>query len=67
MVGAENQADRVRYVVAFTRDPEALDNELTGGWKVMEVSLSPIDWDQADNDIDGQTRWFDTMSWPSRT
>lgn len=38
MQGASNTADRARYVVAFTREEEGLDNELTGGWRVMEVS-----------------------------
>ena len=38
-VGAENKVEQCTYVAAITRSPEELDNELTGGWKVIEVSL----------------------------
>jgi import inner membrane translocase subunit TIM44 len=38
-VGAENKVEQCTYVAAITRVPEELDNELTGGWKVIEVSL----------------------------
>lgn len=36
-VGAENKVEQCTYVAAVTRVPEELDNELTGGWKVVEV------------------------------
>jgi import inner membrane translocase subunit TIM44 len=38
-VGAENKVEQCTYVAAITRAPEELDNELTGGWKVIEVRL----------------------------
>ena len=37
VVGAENKVEQCTYVAAITRVPEELDNELTGGWKVIEV------------------------------
>jgi len=36
-VGAENKVEQCVYVAAITRVEEELDNELTGGWKVIEV------------------------------
>lgn len=39
VVGAENKVEQCTYVAAITRAPEELDNELTGGWKVIEVRL----------------------------
>jgi import inner membrane translocase subunit TIM44 len=39
-VGAENKVEQCTYVAVITRLPEELDNELTGGWKVVEVCLS---------------------------
>ena len=38
MVGSENSVDMCRYAIVVTRVEEGLDNELTGGWKVIEVS-----------------------------
>ena len=38
MVGSENSVDMCRYAIVVTRTEEGLDNELTGGWKVIEVS-----------------------------
>jgi import inner membrane translocase subunit TIM44 len=37
-VGADNKVEQCVYVAAITRIEEELDNELTGGWKVIEVS-----------------------------
>lgn len=37
MVGAENKVEQCTYAAAITRVEEDLDNELTGGWKVIEV------------------------------
>jgi len=37
MVGSENSVDMCRYAIVVTRVAEGLDNELTGGWKVIEV------------------------------
>lgn len=37
VVGAENKVEQCTYVAVITRLPEELDNELTGGWKVIEV------------------------------
>lgn len=41
VVGAENKVEQCTYVAVVTRIPEELDNELTAGWKVVEVRSSP--------------------------
>lgn len=40
VVGAEDKVEQCMYVAAVTRVEEELDNELTGGWKVVEVRLT---------------------------
>lgn len=40
VVGAENKVEQCTYVAAITRVPEDLSNEITGGWKVIEVCLT---------------------------
>ena len=40
MVGADNKVEQCTYVAAITRVPEDLSNEVTGGWKVIEVRLT---------------------------
>ena len=37
VVGQENKVEQCTYVAAITRIPEEMDNEITGGWKVVEV------------------------------
>ncbi|KDR80676.1 hypothetical protein GALMADRAFT_241052 [Galerina marginata CBS 339.88] len=37
-LGAENKVEQCTYVAAVTRVPEELGNELTGGWKVVEMA-----------------------------
>lgn len=37
VVGAENRVEQCHYAAVVTRLEEELDNELTGGWKVVEV------------------------------
>ncbi len=37
--GKSDQTDLCRYAMVLTRVEEELDNEITGGWKVVEVSL----------------------------
>lgn len=37
VVGAEDKVDQCHYAAVVTRVEEELDNELTGGWKVVEV------------------------------
>lgn len=37
MVGAENRVEQCHYAAVITRIEAELDNELTGGWKVVEV------------------------------
>lgn len=37
VVGAEDRVEQCRYAAVVTRVEEELDNELTGGWKVIEV------------------------------
>jgi hypothetical protein len=39
-VGAEDRVEQCTYISAVTRLEEELGNELTGGWKVIEVCLS---------------------------
>lgn len=36
-VGADNKVEQCTYIAAITRVEEELTNELTGGWKVIEV------------------------------
>jgi import inner membrane translocase subunit TIM44 len=38
LAGREDQADLCRYAMVLTRLEEEMDNEITGGWKVVEVS-----------------------------
>lgn len=38
VVGSENSVENCRYAMVLTRSEEQLDNELTGGWRVTEVS-----------------------------
>ena len=38
-VGDENKIEQVGYVAVLTRIEDELDNEVTGGWKVIDVSL----------------------------
>lgn len=40
VVGAENKVEQVHYAAVVTRSEEELDNELTGGWKVIDVRFS---------------------------
>lgn len=37
VIGAENKVDQCHYAAVITRAEEELDNELTGGWKIVEV------------------------------
>jgi import inner membrane translocase subunit TIM44 len=39
VVGSENSVEQCRYAAVFTRVEEEIDNEITGGWKVTEVSF----------------------------
>lgn len=45
-VGAEDKVEQCTYVAAITRVEEELDNELTGGWKIIEVCacISSLSW-----------------------
>ena len=36
--GRDDQADACRYAVVLTRLEEGLDNEVTGGWKIVELA-----------------------------
>ncbi|KAF9038487.1 import inner membrane translocase subunit tim44 [Panaeolus papilionaceus] len=38
VVGAEDKVEQCTYAAAITRIPEELDNELTGGWKIVEMA-----------------------------
>jgi import inner membrane translocase subunit TIM44 len=37
VVGAEDRVEQCNYAAVITRVEEELENELTGGWKVIEV------------------------------
>ncbi|EMD39032.1 hypothetical protein CERSUDRAFT_112722 [Gelatoporia subvermispora B] len=37
VVGAEDKVDQCHYAAVVTRDENELENELTGGWKVIEM------------------------------
>lgn len=39
-VGAENKVEQCTYAAVLTRVEEELADELTGGWKVVEVRFS---------------------------
>ena len=40
VVGAEDKVEQCAYAAVITRVEEELDDELTGGWKVIEVRPS---------------------------
>lgn len=40
VVGSEDRVEQCHYAAVITRFEEELDNELTGGWKIVEVSRS---------------------------
>jgi mitochondrial import inner membrane translocase subunit TIM44 len=56
VVGAEDRVEQCNYAAVITRVEEELENELTGGWKVIEVrgffSLSRVRTG-TDDGIDG--------------
>ena len=37
IVGSEDRVEQCHYAAVITRVQEELDDELTGGWKVVEV------------------------------
>lgn len=39
VVGAEDRVEQCTYAAVMTRIEGELDNEITGGWKVVEVSV----------------------------
>jgi import inner membrane translocase subunit TIM44 len=39
MVGKEDRVEQCMYAAVITRIEEDLDDELTGGWKIVEVKL----------------------------
>lgn len=40
MAGKEDKIEQVVYVAVVTRLEEELENEITGGWKFVDVSFS---------------------------
>ena len=38
VVGAEDRVEQCTYYAAITRVEDELDNELTGGWKIIEMA-----------------------------
>lgn len=45
VVGSEDDVEQCRYAMVVTRLESELDNELTGGWKVVEVSFLSLSSD----------------------
>lgn len=45
VVGAEDKVEQCQYAAVITRVEEDLANELTGGWKVIEVGFFIVDAD----------------------
>jgi mitochondrial import inner membrane translocase subunit TIM44 len=43
-VGAEDKVEQCQYVAVLTRTESKLDDEITGGWKVIEVRISHKCW-----------------------
>jgi hypothetical protein len=41
-IGAEDKVERCMYAAVITRVEEELGNELTGGWKVIEVCFGDL-------------------------
>ena len=39
VVGAPNKVEQVTYAAVITRIESELEDELTGGWKIIEVSV----------------------------
>lgn len=54
-VGQEDKVEQCTYGAVITRVPEELDNELTGGWKVVEVRDLSRESSLSDHAIDGKT------------
>jgi import inner membrane translocase subunit TIM44 len=42
MVGKSNKVEGVRYAAVFTRVEDELEDEVTGGWKLLEVRPYPF-------------------------
>lgn len=40
VVGAENRVEQCTYAAVITRVAEEMSDEITGGWKVIEVMFS---------------------------
>lgn len=38
--GSEDKIEQVGYVAVFTRVEEEVENKVTGGWKIIDVSLA---------------------------
>jgi len=53
VVGSEDAVDSCRYAIVLTRVDTELENPLTGGWKVVEVS------NHVYNMGDANDRWLD--------
>ena len=51
VVGAPDRVEQCRYAAIITREESELGNELTAGWKVMEV----LQWHFCLNDFDQGT------------
>jgi hypothetical protein len=54
VVGNPDVVLKVRYAIAITRVPENVDDEVTGGWKIVEVRFKITCECGADGNVDGQ-------------
>lgn len=53
VVGAEDRVEQCHYAAVITRVEEDLDNELTGGWKIIEVRVLILEHIPGISDTDG--------------
>lgn len=58
VIGAENRVEQCNYAAVVTRVEEELDNELTGGWKVIEASsFHCLMQDRTNLMMSSESRW----------
>ena len=58
VVGAENRVEQCTYAAVITRVAEEMSDEITGGWKVIEVMSHPyVKYDASDCLTFERGRW----------
>jgi len=56
VVGAENRVEQCTYAAVITRVAEEMSDDITGGWKVIEVMYFPCVKDGADEYLSFEPR-----------